>query len=65
MANQVRAEPIAAARHDHRRVAVATMNELHYPATSFEAIAIDEKSTVLALAGGGSPSTWQADRLAG
>ncbi|ORW30379.1 urease accessory protein UreD [Mycobacterium paraense] len=43
----------------------AAINELRYPATSFETMAIDEGSTVLALAGGGTLSTWQADRLAG
>jgi urease accessory protein len=40
-------------------------NELRYPATGFETVAIDEGSTVLALAGDGTLSTWQADRLAG
>ena len=43
----------------------AAINELRYPATGFETIAIDEGSTVLALAGDGTLSTWQADRLAG
>lgn len=43
----------------------AAVNELRYPATSFETTAIDEGSTVLELAGGGTLSTWQADRLAG
>ncbi len=43
----------------------AAINELRYPATSFDSTTIDEGSTVLALAGGGTLSTWQADRLAG
>ncbi|MCV7090094.1 urease accessory protein UreD [Mycobacterium interjectum] len=43
----------------------AAINELRYPATSFETTAVDDGSTVLALAGGGTLSTWQADRLAG
>ncbi|OSC39819.1 urease accessory protein [Mycobacterium decipiens] len=42
----------------------ATISELRYPATAFTD-AIDARSTVLALAGGGTLSTWQADRLAG
>ncbi|OBF62858.1 urease accessory protein UreD [Mycobacterium sp. 852002-50816_SCH5313054-b] len=42
----------------------AAVNELRYPETSFETTAIDVGSTVLALAGGGTLSTWQADRLA-
>jgi urease accessory protein len=41
------------------------INELRYSATGFETIAIDEGSTLLALAGDGTLSTWQADRLAG
>lgn len=43
----------------------AAINELRYPATSFPDTVIAEGSTVLALAGGGTLSTWQADRLAG
>lgn len=43
----------------------AAISELRYPATGFDLPAIDEGSTVLALAGGGTLSTWQADRLAG
>ncbi|MCV7075446.1 urease accessory protein UreD [Mycobacterium szulgai] len=42
----------------------ATINELRYPATAFDA-AIDAGSTVLTLADGGTLSTWQADRLTG
>ena len=42
----------------------AAIKELRYSATGFETIAIDEGSTVLALAGDGTLSTWQADRLA-
>lgn len=42
----------------------ATISELRYPATAFTD-AIDARSTVLALAGGGTLSTWQADRLPG
>ena len=40
-------------------------NELRYPAMGFETVAIDEESTVLALAGDGTLSAWQVDRLAG
>lgn len=46
----------------------AAINELRYPAEAFGAFpdaAIDDGSTVLSLAGGGTLSTWQADRLAG
>ncbi|ORV87256.1 urease accessory protein UreD [Mycobacterium interjectum] len=43
----------------------AAINELRYPSTGFEHIAIDAGSTVLALAGGGTLSTWHSDRLAG
>jgi urease accessory protein len=43
----------------------AAINELRYPAMTFEGTAIDAGSTVLTLAGGGTLSTWQADRLAG
>lgn len=43
----------------------AVVNELRYPATAFAETAIAAGSTVLALAGGGTLSTWQADRLAG
>jgi urease accessory protein len=46
----------------------AAVNELRYPAESFGIFApgaVDEGTTVLALAGGGTLSTWQADRLAG
>ena len=50
---------------DHIASPRAAVNELRYPATSFEAAAMDEGSTVLALAGGGTLSTWQAERLAG
>lgn len=41
----------------------ATISELRYPTTDFESV--PEASTVLALAGGGTLSTWQADRLVG
>ncbi|MCV7377295.1 urease accessory protein [Mycobacterium alsense] len=45
----------------------ATVNELRYPAGDFDLPdgAIDDGSTVLELAGGGTLSTWQGDRLAG
>ena len=49
----------------------AAINELRYPAIAFAAFAaatdaaIDAASTVLTLAGGGTLSTWQADRLVG
>lgn len=43
----------------------AFVNELRYPATVFAETAITPGSTVLTLAGGGTLSTWQADRLAG
>jgi urease accessory protein len=43
----------------------ATINELRYPTTGFANTALDAGVTVLALAGGGTLSTWQADRLAG
>lgn len=43
----------------------AAINELRYPAEAFETLVLDDGSTVLALAGGGTLSTWQADRLAG
>ncbi len=42
----------------------ATVSELRYPATDF-VTDIEQSSTVLALAGGGTLSTWQADRLVG
>ncbi|OBG36048.1 urease accessory protein UreD [Mycobacterium sp. E3198] len=42
----------------------AAVNEVRYPTTGFAA-ALEEGSTVLALAGGGTLSTWQGDRLAG
>ncbi|BBX96499.1 urease accessory protein UreD [Mycobacterium lacus] len=42
----------------------ATISELRYPATAFTD-AIDAGSTILALADGGTLSTWQADRLTG
>jgi urease accessory protein len=40
----------------------ANVNELHYPANDFSP---DAGSTVLALAGGGTLTTWQGDRLIG
>ncbi|CPR06253.1 urease accessory protein ureD [Mycobacterium bohemicum DSM 44277] len=40
----------------------AAINEFRYPATT-AAVADDDGWTVLALAGGGTLSTWQADRL--
>ncbi|BBY37063.1 urease accessory protein UreD [Mycobacterium mantenii] len=43
----------------------AAINELRYPATSFEDAPIDPGATVLMLADGGMLSTWQADRLTG
>jgi urease accessory protein len=43
----------------------AAINELRYPATAFAATPIDDGSTVLMLAGGGTLTTWQAHRLAG
>jgi len=43
----------------------ACVNELRYPATAFADTAIAAGSTVLALAGGGTLSTWQAERLTG
>jgi len=43
----------------------ACVNELRYPATAFADTAITVGSTVLTLAGGGTLSTWQADRLSG
>jgi urease accessory protein len=43
----------------------ATVNELRYPAWDFADTITEEGSTVLALAGGGTLSTWQADRLSG
>lgn len=43
----------------------AAVSELRYPTTAFDAIPFDDGSTVLALAGGGTLSTWQAERLAG
>lgn len=43
----------------------AAVNELRYPAEAFADIPIDAGSTLLTLAGGGTLSTWQADRLAG
>nr|WP_082969073.1 urease accessory protein UreD [Mycobacterium sp. E2699] len=49
-------DPISAPR--------AAINELRYPETGFESTATDAGATVLALAGGGTLSTWQADRLA-
>ncbi len=42
----------------------AAINELRYPAEAFAATP-DADWTVLTLAGGGTLSTWQADRLAG
>lgn len=42
----------------------AMVSELRYPATAFE-VAIEHSATVLALAGGGTLSTWQAERLTG
>ena len=42
----------------------ATINELRYPTTAFNS-AIDAGATVLTLAGGGTLSTWQGDRLTG
>lgn len=45
----------------------AAINEFRYPAGAFgafPAVPSDDGSTVLALAGGGTLSTWQADRLA-
>lgn len=42
----------------------ASVHELRYPTCHFIAAA-DPRSTVLALASGGSLSTWQGDRLAG
>jgi urease accessory protein len=43
----------------------AAINELRYPAKPFATAAINAGSTVLTLAGVGTLSTWQADRLAG
>lgn len=43
----------------------AVISELRYPTTAFAATPIDDGSTVLALAGGGTLSTWQAERLTG
>jgi urease accessory protein len=43
----------------------ATINELCYPATEFVSCSMPNASTVLTLAGGGTLSTWQADRLLG
>jgi urease accessory protein len=43
----------------------ACVNELRYPATAFAENVIAAGSTVLTLAGGGTLSTWQADRLVG
>lgn len=40
----------------------AIISELRYPTSDF---AVETGSTVLALAGGGTLTTWQADRLAG
>ncbi|BAX92767.1 urease accessory protein UreD [Mycobacterium shigaense] len=42
----------------------ATVSELRYPTTDFGP-QMPDGSTVLALAGGGTLSTWQADRLVG
>ncbi|SPM36680.1 Urease accessory protein UreH [Mycobacterium rhizamassiliense] len=42
----------------------ATVSELRYPATAFDT-PVQDGSTVLELAGGGTLSTWQADRLVG
>jgi urease accessory protein len=42
----------------------ATISELRYPTMEF-APAVHDGSTVMALAGGGTLSTWQADRLVG
>ncbi|BBX61549.1 urease accessory protein UreD [Mycobacterium saskatchewanense] len=41
----------------------AMISELHYPAARYGCVAPD--TTVLALAGGGTLTTWQADRLSG
>jgi hypothetical protein len=46
---------IAQRRHISARR--APVNELRYPATSFEDAAIDDGATVLMLTGGGMPST--------
>lgn len=43
----------------------AVVSEFRYPETAFGDTAVTVGSTVLALAGGGMLSTWQADRLAG
>jgi urease accessory protein len=43
----------------------ATINELCYPTNEFGNNSMPSTSTVLALAGGGTLSTWQADRLLG
>lgn len=43
----------------------AVVSEFRYPSTAFPAVRVDDGSTVLALAGGGTLSTWQAERLAG
>jgi urease accessory protein len=40
----------------------ASINELHYPANGFSS---DRGTTVLALASGGTLTTWQGDRLSG
>jgi urease accessory protein len=50
-------DPISAPR--------AAINELRYPAEAFADIVMGSGATVLALAGGGTLSTWQADRLTG
>jgi urease accessory protein len=42
----------------------AATSEFRYPAT-VSAVSVDDGSTVLTLAGGGTLSTWQADRLTG
>lgn len=43
----------------------AAINELRYPAMDSRNAGIEDGSTVLTLAGGGTLSTWQADRLPG
>ncbi len=54
-AGSVADDPIAAPR--------AAISEFRYPAT--DRTPADDRWTVLALAGGGTLSTWQGDRLAG
>ncbi|MCV7099779.1 urease accessory protein UreD [Mycobacterium palustre] len=43
----------------------AVISEFRYPAGAFTEVADDQVGTVLTLAGGGTLSTWQADRLPG